>query len=138
MCCSEWSNGFQYQVFDTTPDTEFKWHPVTWLAMFDSALDVDPHVARRLHGGTHRPTAVQSRRGRDTSYSVLTVYQLGWLRTGILILQKWIPDSDGSGRGSDSGGFGRIPKWDQPTQCTSASPTTKARYHQTVCSKCAH
>jgi len=38
---------------------------------------------------------------------------------GILTLQKWIPDSDGFGRGSDSGGFRRIPgpqKWNQQTQ----------------------
>jgi hypothetical protein len=28
---------------------------------------------------------------------------------GILTLQKWIPDSDGFGRGSDLGGFGWIP-----------------------------
>ena len=28
---------------------------------------------------------------------------------GILTLSKWIPDSDGFGRGSDSGGFGWIP-----------------------------
>ena len=24
MYCSDWSNGIQYQVFDTRPDTEFK------------------------------------------------------------------------------------------------------------------
>ena len=55
---------------------------------------------------------------------------------GILTLQKqkWIPGSDGFGRWSDSGGFGRIPgphKWNPPTQLqtekwTSVSPSTRA------------
>jgi len=38
---------------------------------------------------------------------------------GILTPSKWIPDSDGFGRGSDSGGFGWIPEprnWNPPTQ----------------------
>jgi len=37
---------------------------------------------------------------------------------GILTIQKWIPDSDGFGRGFDSGGFGGTPgprKWNVPT-----------------------
>ena len=42
MDSSDWSNGIQYHIFDTRPDTEFKSHPITWRAIAARPYALEP------------------------------------------------------------------------------------------------
>jgi len=49
MDCSDWSNGIQYQTFDTRPDTEF-----TEIMVRNTLDDVEGNIWRALVQGSVR------------------------------------------------------------------------------------
>jgi hypothetical protein len=89
---------------------------IAWCLVHSSLGSTAVRWRRTL--GQCRAPSVCWRRSLGSMCALVHCYYCTLCR-GILTLQKWIPESDGFGRGSDLDGFGRIPVpqiWKSPTQ----------------------